>query len=574
MILSFTYVEDHSGVSSPNIQREKLRCVKTFVELQEKSGSPQNHAYTSAPGEMGDNTGHPSIKASSSLQDPSQVPMDVQQQYQPSGLFISSPEDPWHLTFNELKVMRARIGTLENVEAATLEFAKQLQSITTRTTTAEANISRNSDEINALKEEMAKLRDTVYKQQETIDNLHKVKEDFSKTSHKRVSEMNKLLEQQKHQVESLKVIKKNIETNAQQQTEQLQAFEISHKESQEFIQQQIQNAAHDAEQKSMTGQAFQNRHNIIITGIPEQENTSTYSEALNFFKSNLKIRKRLSINTAHRLGRSPSEESSYIRPILVKFHSLTDRNLVWKMRKEIHAQEQEDQQRIKIQADIPKKLRDGMATMYRVVKAASGMAEFNSATIKDYAISLHDKQYMVDQLETLPPPIRPSSLAVRESDEALVFFSKHCFLSNHFPSTFTTEGHTFYTMEHFLAFKRAELSQKDNLIQRALQARDPVESKSILNLLRKDHPHEWETIRRDVATCGIREKFCQNPHLANLLKDTHQLKLGEASKNPAWGIGLTLEDPQILDTSHWNESGNLLGSVLMQIRAELTSIDQ
>lgn len=197
------------------------------------------------------------------------------------------------------------------------------------------------------------------------------------------------------------------------------------------------------------------------------------------------------------------------------------------------------------------------------------MEEFKSAVVSDYAILLHGKQYMADQLELLPPPIRPSSLAVRETDEVMIFFSKFCFLSNHFPSIFELDGYTFYTMEHYLAYKKAELSQQDHLIHPAGEARDPVEAKSILNLLRNDHPQEWELIRHDVAIKGLREKFRQNQHLSDHLKDTRNLKLGEASKNPCWGIGFTLDDPQALDASQWSESGNLLGQILMQIRTEI-----
>lgn len=127
-------------------------------------------------------------------------------------------------------------------------------------------------------------------------------------------------------------------------------------------------------------------------------------------------------------------------------------------------------------------------------------------------------------------------------------------------------------MEHYLAFQKALLSQQEDIIQRAIYARDPTEAKSILNLLRKDYNTEWEQIREDTAIKGLREKFRQNEHLTTLLRDTRGLKIGEASRNPCWGIGLTLEDPQVLDTSKWNSSANLLGKLLMKIRSEITPI--
>lgn len=231
----------------------------------------------------------------------------------------------------------------------------------------------------------------------------------------------------------------------------------------------------------------------------------------------------------------------------------------------------EGQSKIKIQADLPRKLRDDIYILYRVLHAASGMEEFKSATIRDYALVLHGKRYTAANLELLPPPIRPSSLAVRESDEALVFFSRACFLSNHFPSRFTVNGITFNHMEQFLAFKKAELSKQEDVIQRSLLASDPAEAKSILNLLHKDCAHEWEEVRHEVVIIGLRAKFGQNKHLADLLRDTRQLTLGEASKDPSWGIGFTLEDHEVLNVQRWNTQGNLLGRALMQIRTELIS---
>lgn len=176
---------------------------------------------------------------------------------------------------------------------------------------------------------------------------------------------------------------------------------------------------------------------------------------------------------------------------------------------------------------------------------------------------------MANQLELLPFPIRPSTLACKKTEHAMAFFSRHSALSNHYPSTFEYHDETFATVEQYLAFKRAQLSQNQSLIERAKLAKDPAEAKSILNYLRKDHEKEWQEQRARIAVEGLREKFRQNHHLAHFLCDTHNLQLGEASKNTCWGIGMTLDDAQVLDTTKWNNSGNLLGVLLMQIRSEL-----
>lgn len=417
-------------------------------------------------------------------------------------------------------------------------------------------------------EEIEKLRTTVEKQQSTIQDLQKLKEDFKKMSHSNISQMNVLVDQQRQQVETIRTLKKEITSDTQTQKQQLQDFQTTQEVSQRNLQQQIHQAKEIADHKALLDEVFKKRHNLILTGISEKEDNNERSEVTTFFKDHLKL-KNVQIITAYRLGRPPHDGRAYDRPILVKFSRLSDRNRVWRMRHDVP--QIEGQTRKKIQADLPKKIRDNVNILYRVIQAASNIEDFKTAYIRDFAVMLHGKQYTADNLELLPPPLRPSSLSVRESDEALVFFSRFCFLSNHYPSQFIIDGQSFHHVEQFLAYKKAQLSQKDEVIQRALQASDPVEAKSILNLLHKDYLHEWEKIRDDVTTTALRQKFTQNSQLAAMLKDTRNLKLGEASKDPSWGVGFTLEDQEVLDVRKWTPHGNLLGKTLMKIRDELTT---
>lgn len=197
------------------------------------------------------------------------------------------------------------------------------------------------------------------------------------------------------------------------------------------------------------------------------------------------------------------------------------------------------------------------------------MDEFKTASVRDFAVVLHGKSYTPAQLETLPFPLRPSTLATKKSDHALVFFTKLSVLSNHSPSDFTIQNKLFSNMEQYLAYNRAETSQQHDLAERALQTKDPVQAKFILNSLRNDHDQDWQRVREEITMVGLRAKFTQNPHLADYLKSTSAYQLGEASKNLVWGVGITLDDENILDTDKWIDSGNLLGELLMKVRSEL-----
>lgn len=124
-------------------------------------------------------------------------------------------------------------------------------------------------------------------------------------------------------------------------------------------------------------------------------------------------------------------------------------------------------------------------------------------------------------------------------------------------------------MEQYLAVKKAQLSGKEQLLQRAYQASDSKVAKAILHSLRDNPAPEWEQQVKEITVAGLRAKFSQNQPLLSVLKGTKQLQICEASTNPRWGIGLDLDNPDVLDTTKWDPNGNLLGRSLMRIRAEL-----
>lgn len=99
---------------------------------------------------------------------------------------------------------------------------------------------------------------------------------------------------------------------------------------------------------------------------------------MSFFKNELKIKKP-EIDVAYRIRQPPPQDSYYIRPLIVKFSKLSDRNAVWHMRNNVPQPEdqQEGQQPIKIQADLPRQLRKdiNIGLLYKVAKAASKMED-------------------------------------------------------------------------------------------------------------------------------------------------------------------------------------------------------
>jgi ribA/ribD-fused uncharacterized protein len=84
----------------------------------------------------------------------------------------------------------------------------------------------------------------------------------------------------------------------------------------------------------------------------------------------------------------------------------------------------------------------------------------------------------------------------------------------------------------------------------------------------------WAESREEAMYIACWEKFSQNENLAVELLNTGDLILVEASPiDFVWGVGLAPDDPNVLDPANW-KGLNLLGNVLMRVRADLRTLLQ
>lgn len=308
-------------------------------------------------------------------------------------------------------------------------------------------------------------------------------------------------------------------------------------------------------------------NNLIVMGLHEaQEGDSDRELIISLFKNRMGIT-GLRIDSVYRLGKPGG---SGPRPVLVRFPWHSDRKKVWYAKSKLKSDESP---KIWLQEDLPKPIKVAQRTLYQAFKKAKSMPDkFQSVQLKGTKLILDGKAYGQEDMKALPTALQPSSMATLHSDSVVVFFGRASPLSNHHIASFQLEGHRFNSMEQFLAWRRARLSGKKALINKALNSTNPVICKGILNELRDDNTDKWDKILDEVVSDGLSAKFEQNPELAQFLIDTHPKTLGEASLNKRWGIGLPLNSPDVFDTSKWSEGGNLLGKKLSQLRSVLTAI--
>lgn len=494
-----------------------------------------------------------SLEVSDNIASPSPpAPEDGNSTQINSDLIKKDPGKVLLLVLAELRDIKSQMVKLNHMESTTASLVEQLAQNTSDLGEVVQTASHNRSDIQALNTDLKSLTDKVETHSSQLVQLQGLKEEISESSAQTVAQMNELIDTQRDQVDSFNSGTKLLQKDWSKEV----LMEVDRKFE------RLEKLRHF---QSLKDQAFRNRLNLIILGLPEQSDKTASQTLQQFFSEVLGI-KDAQFKSALRLGRQPATESNYNRPILTRFGNWADRDLIWTKRTDIPDNQVK---KIRIQADLPKELRDGIPSLYKVANAASKLRDYENARVHDYQLELNGKAFQIFELEDLPTQLRPSSLAESKSDSHLVFFSRHSKLSNHHPSPFSVKGQKFATMEHFLATRRAELSGKDELIKKAREALDPVQAKYVLNTLHGDHQQEWDDSVEGIAKEGLRAKFSQNPPLQEHLRSTGKLVLGEASDNAKWGIGMDFSNKEALDHTKWSTEGNLLGRALMAVRAEL-----
>lgn len=124
---------------------------------------------------------------------------------------------------------------------------------------------------------------------------------------------------------------------------------------------------------------------------------------------------------------------------MVKFATPTDRLKVWQAKKHL---QRAPGGKIWIQEDMPRCLKEDLRILLRVARYAESLRkdEYNGVRVKNYQLLLQGKCYDASELENLPLELRPSSLCIRGSEEAIAFFGKYTPLSNHHRSPFRING--------------------------------------------------------------------------------------------------------------------------------------
>jgi hypothetical protein len=138
-------------------------------------------------------------------------------------------------------------------------------------------------------------------------------------------------------------------------------------------------------------------------------------------------------------------------------------------------------------------------------------------------------------------------------------------LSQWWTEKFVVDGITFNCAEQYMMHQKALLFGDNETANKILLALTPTTHRNLGRIVKGFDSAVWDLHKRAIVKRGSLAKYSQSEPLKAFLLSTHPHVLVECSAyDRIWGVG----SANIRDSSTWHGQ-NLLGSILMEVRAEL-----
>ena len=145
-------------------------------------------------------------------------------------------------------------------------------------------------------------------------------------------------------------------------------------------------------------------------------------------------------------------------------------------------------------------------------------------------------------------------------------------LSNWYKTKFICDEtkKTFDNVEQYMMWRKAILFNDINTANEIMKSDLPAMSKLLGKSVSNFNQDIWDKHCIDIVTRGCFLKFSQNEDLKDILLDTNNAILAEASPyDNIWGIGLTIKTAKTCSNESDWRGQNLLGKCLMNVREKI-----
>lgn len=142
---------------------------------------------------------------------------------------------------------------------------------------------------------------------------------------------------------------------------------------------------------------------------------------------------------------------------------------------------------------------------------------------------------------------------------------KYGIFSQWYKSDFTDINDIKYNCaEQFMMYQKAILFGDNDVANEILNETDPKNIKALGRKIKNFNQQEWDENKFEIVIAGNFYKFTQNDQLKNILLNTGNQDIAEASPlDKIWGIGI---DEKAAESGAEWQGENLLGKALMVVR--------
>lgn len=183
----------------------------------------------------------------------------------------------------------------------------------------------------------------------------------------------------------------------------------------------------------------------------------------------------------------------------------------------------------------------------------------------DDGVIIDEQKYLLGEAHLLPDHCSLAKARTVQINGEIYFASEHSFLSNFAPSPIFEDDVLYPTGEHLYQALKCSHANEPGKLGMVIAAPTPLAAKRIADSI-KETP-EWRNERDKIMKRVVELKFDQNPDLAELLRNTGNLPLNEATHNEHYGIGAAIHSKEVKDKSY--RGGNKLGIMLMEKRTQI-----
>ena len=301
------------------------------------------------------------------------------------------------------------------------------------------------------------------------------------------------------------------------------------------------------------------RKNLVFEGVPEVDGKEDVGKTIWNLFDQLNINTGIDFDACYRQGNFSASRS---RPIVISFQRQVDRDMVYSNR--MNLRKTVSYKQVWINEDLgqtSKKTRN----MIRLI-AKKAQAEGIDCRSGKYMLQVNKEKFDGGKLDELPPPLHPSNIKQFNLDkDTIVYQSEFAPFSNMYPVCIVVGQYKFVSLEQAFQFFKAKTMNKLLAATKIYLSRNQVEIKQMGDDL---GPSElWDAKKFDIMYVCLKRKFDQNPELKDMLLNTGDCELVEATPNRLWGCGATLSS-NLLRRHEW-PGDNRQGKILMTVREEL-----